>query len=285
MTGPVTALALTSALCSASATIFIRRGMHGGDMNSGFWLNLVVGTVGIWIAVLVVGPGPAHLSGLAFFALSGLIGTVAGRLFRFLSIRQVGAGVSAAITSQAPFVSTVLSILLLGERVTVPIAAGTVVIVAGTVLLSVSGRLGGFRPVLLVVPFLSATCFGVVAILRKLGLGGASAVLGFAVNVTTAFLAFSLFLALARRGEPRACTPRAAAWFVAAGVAENVGVFLGVLALKLGAVSVVTPLTATAPIFVLLMSPVLLPGIDRPTVRVVAGAVLIVAGIYLITAL
>jgi uncharacterized membrane protein len=285
VTGPVSALALTSALCSASATVFIRRGLSGGDTNTGFWINVAVGTVAIWIAVLVVGPGPVHLSSLAFFAVSGLVGTVAGRLFRFLSIRQVGAGVSAAITSQSPFVSTILSILLLGERVTMPIAIGTVVIVAGTVLLSASGKLVGFRPVLLVVPFLSATCFGVVAILRKLGLGGASAVQGFAVNVTTAFVAFSLYLAIARRGEARVCTPRSAAWFVAAGLAENAGVFLGVLALKLGAVRVVTPLTATAPIFVLLMAPVLLPGIERVTARVVVGACLIVAGIYLITAL
>jgi drug/metabolite transporter (DMT)-like permease len=64
-----------------------------------------------------------------------------------------------------------------------------------------------------------------------------------------------------------------------------VGVFLTIVGLSLGAVSVVTPLTATAPIFVLLLSPFLLRGVEIMTARVVIGTVLIVAGVYLITAL
>ena len=49
--------------------------------------------------------------------------------------------------------------------------------------------------------------------------------------------------------------------------------------------SVVTPLTATAPIFVLLLSPFLLRGVEILTSRVVVGTLLIVGGVYLITAL
>ena len=49
--------------------------------------------------------------------------------------------------------------------------------------------------------------------------------------------------------------------------------------------SVVTPLTSTSPIFVLLLSPLLLRGVERVTGRIVAGTVLIVLGVYLITAL
>ncbi len=49
---------------------------------------------------------------------------------------------------------------------------------------------------------------------------------------------------------------------MAAGIAENLGVFL-ILALGLGTVSVVTPLAATAPIFVLVMSPLFLRGVER----------------------
>jgi len=50
-------LALAGALCSAAATIFIRQGLRTSDPFSGFWINLLVGTVSLWTAVLVTG-GP-----------------------------------------------------------------------------------------------------------------------------------------------------------------------------------------------------------------------------------
>jgi uncharacterized membrane protein len=238
------------------------------------------------VAVLVRGPlEPLQARGIAFFVLAGLVGTVAGRLLRFISIEKVGASVTAALNNLYPFISSGLAILLLGERVTMAIVAGTVVIVLGTLLLSTSGRHVGFRPQDLVFPILSATCFGVVTVLRKLGLGSMSPVPGFAVNVTTALIAFTAFLAVSGNRDAMALTGRSLAYFVAAGVAENAGVFLALLALNLGTVSVVAPLAGTAPIFVLLMSFFFLRGVERLTARVVLGTLFIVLGVYLITAL
>ena len=53
----------------------------------------------------------------------------------------------------------------------------------------------------------------------------------------------------------------------------------------MGTVSVVTPLYGTSPIFTLALSFFFLRGVERLTGRVVAGTVLIVLGIYLLTAL
>src|SRR5436309_3176969 len=129
----VHALALVSALCSAGATILIRQGLRGRGPYTGFWINLVVGTVGLWAAVLLTGGfGRPSAAGVAFFVLAGLIGTVAGRLLRFVSIDKVGASVAASLINLHPLVATGVAILLLGERVTAPILAGTVVIVLGT---------------------------------------------------------------------------------------------------------------------------------------------------------
>jgi DME family drug/metabolite transporter len=246
----------------------------------------VVGTVGLWAAVLALAPSePMRLHGIAFFVLAGLVGTVAGRLLRFVAIEKVGASVTAALTNLYPFVSAGLAILLLEEAVTLAIVAGTAVIVAGTTLLSTSGRIVGFRPVHLWLPVLSATCFGVVSILRKLGLGGAGPVVGFAVNVTAALVVFTAFMAVAGHLRHMSCDGRSLAYFAVAGVAENAGVFMVVLALKFGAVSVVAPLAGSSPLFVLPLSFVFLRGVERLSARVVAGTLLIVLGVYLITAL
>jgi uncharacterized membrane protein len=184
-----------------------------------------------------------------------------------------------------PFVSSGLAIVLLGERLTLPIVLGTVVIVLGTTLLSTGGQRLGLRPAQLVLPALSATCFGIVAILRKVALAGMAPVPGTAVNVTTAFVAFTAFLVATGQRDAMACRGRSLVYFVAAGVAENVSVFLLVVALSMGAVSVVAPLTNVTPLFVLFFSVVVLRGIEALNTRVVAGTVLIVAGAYLLTAL
>jgi uncharacterized membrane protein len=81
------------------------------------------------------------------------------------------------------------------------------------------------------------------------------------------------------------CRGRSLVYFAAAGLAENVGVFMNVVALGMGRVSVVTPLYGTAPIFVLALAPFFLRGVERLTARVVVGTLLIVFGVYLITAL
>ena len=236
-------------------------------------------------------PSPGLPSGevsprsLLLFAAAGLIGTVGGRLTRFLAIDKVGAAVTAAIGSLTPLIASLLAILLLGERVTLPILAGTVVITIGTVLLSTSGARLGFRPWLIVLPLVSATCFGIVQVIRKIGLDGMGPVVGTAINLTAAVIAFSaLMLASGHRGI-YACRGRPLAHFIFAGLTENAGVFLTIVALSFGAVSVVIPLTATTPIFVLILAHFFLKGVEVITTRVVAGTLLIVLGVYVITAL
>jgi uncharacterized membrane protein len=245
-----------------------------------------VGTVGLWLAVFLLAPDDrADLHGILYFALAGLVGTTAGRLLRFVSIEQVGASVSSALINLYPFVAAGLAILLLGEAVTLPILASTAVIVAGTILLSSSGSILGFRPAQLAFPFLSAVCFGAVAILRKLGLGGAGPILGFAINVTTALVAFTAFLAAAGYLRHVRCERRSLRHLIAAGVFENAGVLCTVLALRVGSVSVVAPLAGTTPLFVLGLSWLFLRDIESMSVRLVVGTALIVLGVYLITAL
>ena len=69
-----------------------------------------------------------------------------------------------------------------------------------------------------------------------------------------------------------------------AGVMENLGVLLVLVALSLGQVSVVTPFNGTAPLFVLALASLLLKDVERLTGRIVLGTVLIVLGVFLLTA-
>ncbi len=226
----VPVLALASALMSAASTVLISRGLRRYGPYTGAWINLAVGTACVWIAVLLAGGvGRPTLAGVAYFALAGLIGTVGGRLLRFMSIETVGASISAALINLNPLVSSGLAILLLGERMA-PIP-------------------------------------------------------GFAVNVTAALVAYTAFLVASRQSALMVCRGRSLVYFAAAGVAENVGVCLVVLALSVGTVSVVAPLASVSPIFVLVLSFFFLRGIEMLNRRIVVGTLLIVSGVYLLTAL
>jgi uncharacterized membrane protein len=276
-------LALASALCSAVSTMLIQRGLRHANFYAGFWINIVVGMIGLWSVVLLMVPADAyHWSAVPYFVLSGVVGTAAGRLFRVVAIEKVGAPVAASINNLSPFIATGLAILLLGERVTLPILLGTLVIVLGTILLSQSGRHVGFRVRHLLYPLLSASCFGVVAILRKLGLGHAGPLFDSAINNTAAMVAATVFVLASGKREALVCNGRSLLYFIGGGIAENTGVFLVLVALGFGEVSVVTPLAGTAPLFVLLLTVLFLGG-EQLSGRIVVGAVFIVLGVFLLT--
>ena len=277
-------LALAAAVCSALATVFIRQGLRHGNFYVGFWINVIVGVVGFWGAVLVLEPADAYrVNAIPLFVLSGIIGTAGGRLLRFVSIEKVGAPVAASIINLNPFIASGLAILVLGEHVTLPMVAGTGVIVLGTTLLSLSGRQVGFQPLDLFYPFLSASCFGAVAIIRKLGLSHAGPLFGSAVNITTALITFTAFLLASGNRQVLVWHGRGLVYFVGAGIAENLSVFLVLVALGLGEVSVVAPLAGTAPLFVLPFTSLFLRGVEQLTGRIVIGAILIVLGVFLLT--
>jgi hypothetical protein len=49
-------IALASAGCSALATMLIQQGLRRSNFYAGFWINVTVGTVGLWAAVLLLVP-------------------------------------------------------------------------------------------------------------------------------------------------------------------------------------------------------------------------------------
>src|SRR2546427_6891972 len=134
-------IALSSAVCSAAATTLIQRGLRRSNFYAGFWINVTVGVVGLWSAVLLLVPRSDYTwRAVPYFVVSGVVGTAAGRLFRVAAIEKVGAPVAAAILHLSPFISTGLAIVLLCGRWILSNLPGTLVIFLGTLLLSLCGK-------------------------------------------------------------------------------------------------------------------------------------------------
>ena len=72
------ALALVAALLSAVATIAVRKGLRDSDSYTALWINVLVGTIGFWIAALFTGAvARPSLTGIVYFALAALYGEYA----------------------------------------------------------------------------------------------------------------------------------------------------------------------------------------------------------------
>jgi uncharacterized membrane protein len=278
------ALALVSAFCSAIGTILVQRGLGRSNIYAGFWINVTVGALTLWAAVLLFVPHAEwDWSALPYFAFSGIIGTACGRLCRVTAIEKVGAPVAAAVSNLAPLFTTVLAIALFKEDVTPLEIVGTVVIVFGTAVLSLSGKQSGFPIRYLAYPLLTAICFGMVQVVRKMGLSDAGPLFDAALNVSTAMVAATTYVFAAGHGPELRCDLGSLFYLGAGGAAENASALLVIVALGLGDVSLVSPLAATAPLFVLPLALLFPSGAQRPGWRVAAGTLLIVAGVVLLT--
>jgi len=153
------------------------------------------------------------------------------------------------------------------------------------VLLSFSGKHVGFPARYLVYPFLAAWCFGMVQVVRKMGLSETGPLFDAALNITAAMVASTAFVAASGKLGMLRCDRASFLYFAVGGACENFGVLLVIVALGFGDVSVVSPLSATAPLFVLLLAFLFPSGVKRLSWRVAIGTVLIVLGVVLLTAL
>jgi drug/metabolite transporter (DMT)-like permease len=183
---------------------------------------------------------------VAYFVLGGLVGTAAGRLLRFFSIEAVGPSISAGLLNVTPLVASVLAVLPARRAYHASSRSGTVVIVAGTTLLS-DARQARRRP-----PGEARPPDPVGGVLRprdgssEAGAGGHRPALRLRGQRDYGARGVWSVPACLRpaRGNGLPWAHRLVV-FVAAGVSDNLAVLLVIVALSLGTVSVVAPSRAS----------------------------------------
>ena len=76
---------------------------------------------------------------------------------------------------------------------------------------------------------------------------------------------------------------RGTLFFATGGIFSAAGVLLMFYALELGQVVVIAPVLATNPLFTLVFAAIFLRGVERITLRVVLGALLVVSGVIVLS--
>ena len=280
------AFGILASLCFAAASLLAQRGLHAQPTPWGAWVTLVVNTIFLFAFHFLLSPGASVfvVDNLTFVAV-GLFVPGLTRVLTFRGIRTMGSAVTSTIVNTTPMFSTALAMLLLSERPGPLVLFGVGVIVGGLVILSWEGSRRSWKRTELVYPFLASLLFAIKDVTVRWGLSG-SASPALAAGIAAATSTCTIFLVnLCVYRERFVLPPRKTQyWFMASGICTG-GSFLFVfLALSRETVSIIAPLINSYAVFVLLLTPFMARQIEKVTPRKVAGAVLVVVGIFLISA-
>ena len=270
-----------------------KRGLSmGGTWMQAVLVVLAVRTGLFWVALVALS-GVDPFAGLApfvagVFVLGGVLASGVGRIAFAVGIDRLGSSLSNAFTNTRPLFAVLMAVVWLGETVTPGMAAGVLVLVAGLALLSLSrgGDVSGWRRSDLAFPLAAALVFAAGNVVRRFGftVSPVTSLQAVTVGETAALASMAGFAAATGRlgtdGAPR----RASAYFAVNGLTATVGLFAMFAALRAGPVSVVDPVTATAPLVTTAVAALVLRDVERITPRLVLGVVTVVAGVALLTA-
>jgi uncharacterized membrane protein len=186
--------------------------------------------------------------------------------------------------SFAPLFAVAIAVLALDERPAWVLLAGAVAIVGGGVLLAYRhGDDRTWRRRDLVFPILAAIAFAFRDNLSRWGFVGFPHPLLAAVVATAASVAVMWVVAFAVRGTGLVGVTWPGLRLLAlCGLAEGFAYLTMWQALKLGTVSVVSPLVNSNSIFTVVLAGLFLRDLERVTWRVVLATALVVAGVALI---
>ena len=274
-------LGALSAFIFGAMTVFVRIGLGTGVAAEAGTLFTVLWAV-VVTAVVAAAQGELELAGAWPFLLAGLLSPGVSQILFTFAVRDAGASRTSVTVGTAPLFAVAIAFVFLDEPLVAGLILGSVLIVAGGILLASERRrpeyfrrIGLFFAVAGMIAF--ATRDNLV---RWLGTG--------ATNIEPGLAAFATMLAGAAVAAGfvavthASLTRRAAAAFLPAGLCYGLSYVILFEAFYRGRVSVVSPIVATEALWGVALSWLVLRQSERVGPRLVLGAALIVTGGVLI---
>ncbi len=278
---PAQVVALAAAVSYAASGIAAKRGLRYSTPITVTLVSVTIHAVSLSAAVLLTGGIPAVSWWVLFlFALTGTLQPIL-RLFTYAGIHYIGASRGTTLRGAHPLFGTGLAIIFLGEQASLPVIAGTVLIVGGITLISwqTEAQRATFRWLHIGYPLGAAFLAGISHPLRRYALGLANEPLYLAAVIGLVALPWlGSYAVWPRKGEQPVWNRQSMVPFLFAGVFETLGIVLVIAALSFGPVVIVSPIVATSPLWILLGTWLFLRGIERLTLRTIIGALCVVAG-------
>ena len=288
--GPI--FAILTAASFALSQVLVRRSTYQSEESfTSLAVSLLVGTPIFVLLVSFFGEWREFVSftwqQYALLAAAGLIHLIIARYLFFNSTRIIGANPTVAITRTAVIFSVIFGVAFLGESVTALQVCAALLIMFGAILTTTEISRKTFRISTrgLLMGLGTAICSAGSATLIRPVMTETSAIYAATFVMYLAAFVVIIGILLFRREQRLHILQEGRSTFLilsAAAVFLVIGHLFRFSALQYSPVSVAQPLIATIVIFTLLFSWIINRRIDVFNWRVVAGIVMVLAGVFLI---
>lgn len=274
-------IALISAFSYAGVAIFARLGLRHANAFAATAAALCVRTVTLWSAVFLSGGvPPVAASAVALFVFLGVMQTGTS-LLTFTGVAKIGASRSQPLRSSYPLWSALIAMMVLQEEASIAVLAGTLLVVAGVILISWRPEGAGlsYRWWDVLFPLGASFLAGIAFPIRRYALLISSEPLFFAALLAVVSLScLAALFVFGAGGRKFQCERAAALPLIMAGACESLAALLSLVAVSVGRVVVVAPIVATSPLWTMMLTAVFLRGLERLNARTIAGTLAVVAG-------
>lgn len=170
---PAEFYALASAFSFALHNIFTKKALRFSNPATGVIGSLMINIVFLWgLSILFAPLSSLTSASILIFVVVGLFQPGLTRLLTYKGIDALGVAIADPIRATTPLFSAMMAIIFLGEKITLPIVAATLMIIAGIILLS--WRSGSIKlaasAVFLWYPISASALAGASQVVRKFGL-------------------------------------------------------------------------------------------------------------------
>ena len=278
--------ALATAFLRGFSTIPTRKGLQQGTAQSSALVYLLINTMLLWGLTLLLYPLD-HLTtqGLEYFVFAGIFAPGIARRFRDMGIFRLGVAVTSPIVATNTLFAVLFATVFLQEPMTVSLIVGAIFVVTGVNIVSYRRGMQRVRWHDLLYPLIAALLFAASTNIRKVGLQTSDMpILGAAVtsSVSLLLLYVSSLWSRERHVSLLKLNANAAKYFVVSSITSSIAFLLYFLSLSQGLLVRVQPIAATNPLFAIFFSYLLLPDMERVTLQIVIGSILIFIGIVFV---
>ncbi|MDX6422727.1 MAG: hypothetical protein QOI67_198 [Gaiellaceae bacterium] len=261
--------------------VAIRVGLQrGGDAEGGAAVVTSVGALVALALAAATGGGEVAAGDLLPFALVGALVPGVSSLVFVQAIQHAGASRALIVIGTTPLLSVLLAVVLLDEPLELPLAIGTVLVVAAATVLARETRPEHFRVLGGVLALLCAVLFAARDNLVRWASQDAHPppLVATATSLVCAALVLIAWLVFARGQTARARVSQGVSAFVVAGLCLGLAYAALIAGLDRGRVSVVAPLNATQSLWAVVFAALFLRRSEAIGGRVTVAAALVVAG-------
>ena len=265
--------------------VISQRGLHVFPTPWAVWITLLINGLFLWIFHLLLHPdAPIFIQANLPFVLIGVFVPGLTRMLAFRGIRKMGSSVTTSVLNSTPMFSATLAIIFLGERPGLPVLFGIGMIVGGLMMLSWKSEKRAWSRTELFYPLLAAFLMGFKDVVARWGMATTgNPILAAAITATIATLEVFLIIRTIQGEKFSLPPPTVSLLFVISGLFSGASFLFMFLALHMEQVVIVAPTFNTSSIFVIFLAPLVLRRIEALTSRKIVGAVLVVAGVFLIS--